>query len=85
MRVEIEGIPVPETRYQDDNVDLGCNKSSSAGEGVKKRGAGLPDEDSSAGEDDDEDDIRSWLWLTSCHSSCLQPQPKVGRTSTPIF
>ena len=55
MRVK-EGAPVNENYYETAPEIGGMSKSSSGGEGVKKRSAGLSDEEACVDEDDDEDD-----------------------------
>lgn len=60
MRVE-KGVPHDEKthgHYREDAPDKGIvKKTSSAGEGAKKRsGSGLPDDEAAADEDDNEDD-----------------------------
>ena len=59
MRVE-KGVPLDKQNhghYREDAPEKGSvKKTSSAGEGAKKRsGSGLPDEEAAADEDDDED------------------------------
>ena len=59
MRVE-KGVPEDKNKHDYQREDIpetrSVNKTSSAGEGAKKRsGSGLPDEEAAADEDDDED------------------------------
>lgn len=56
-RVE-RGVPFDKNNKHETAPDMigPSNKTSSAGESAKKRGAGLLDEEASADEDDDEDD-----------------------------
>ena len=56
MRVE-KGVPRSPPRYDDTPPQAGVGiKTSAAGEGARKHGAGLIDEEASADEDEDEDD-----------------------------
>ena len=56
MRVE-KGVPRSMPRYDDTPPQAGVKiKTSGAGKGARKHGAGLIDEEASADEDKDEDD-----------------------------
>lgn len=56
MRVK-KGIPKSPPTYDDTPPKAGISvKTSGAGEGARKHGAGLMDEETCADEDDDEDD-----------------------------
>lgn len=57
MRVE-KGVPESPPNYDDTQTIAGVivTKTSSAGEGAHRHGAGLMDEEACADEDDEEDD-----------------------------
>ena len=56
MRVE-KGVPRSPPRYDDTPPKAGVStENSGAGEGTRKHGAGLTDEQTCANEDEDEDD-----------------------------
>ena len=68
MRVE-KGVPKNAPNEYNETpptTATGVVKTSGAGEGVRKHGAGLSDEEACAEEDDDEDDQRWRRRSTSC-------------------